>query len=73
MVVELVVGGSGCFDGEEHSPADVRLGLYEMLTALGWSFGRVIETFREQIEGSGEFARRRKGQGLDWVADKLEI
>ena len=46
-VVEIVLGTYGHIDGEEAKPEEIRLSIHTLLCSMGWSFGRIVESFRE--------------------------
>jgi len=46
-VVKIVLGTYGQVDGTESKPEEVRLALYGLLSGLGWSFKRIVESFHE--------------------------
>jgi len=46
-VVEIVLGTFGQTDEKEAKPEEIRLTIYELLSNMGWSARRIVESFHE--------------------------
>ena len=47
VVVEIILGTFGHVDEKEANPGEIRLALYALLSSMGWSGRRIVESFHE--------------------------
>jgi len=46
-VMMLLLDTFGHIDSQEEKPGEIRLSIHDLLSSLGWSFRRIVESFRE--------------------------